>query len=1053
MIVRSSKFLLLFLAATLLGAALFAVVAIWQLSRGPVSLGFLTPYVEDSLNGGPNGVQVRLHDTVLTWAGLERTLDIRAVGLEILDSEGEVVAAVPEMSVQFSLRAMMRGLIAPTGLELFGPRLRVVRTPEGEVVVGMGAFSATGQSGGQAAGGGVELIGRLMQEPNLNTSAGYLRRVSIISGLIEFEDRQTGRNWTAQRAEIALERDQKGIRADGTIVLNTGGDSARFEVSGLLNRDTQSVELGISFDKLSPVVVASLDPRLGTLSRLNLPVSGTLAFSLAASLAVEDVSFDVTGGAGQIVMPEFYQAPLAVTQLALRGRATEALNSVVIDEASIDVGGPVATLSGEAVRRGDSIEFQLDSHIEAVPLDELATLWPPKVAVNARAWITKNIEDGVVNSVTVSMSAAANFDDIETIDLHKAVGEIDLHGATIHYLRPMTPVRDVTGLGRFDGVNLVFDIREGSVGELNVEAGRVAITGLTDPAPVETIRIEATIAGPTREALALLDEDPLNFISSFGIDPAQTGGTQTTNAVLEFPLLNALTVDEVDVAASARLENFSSPAVAFGSDITQGNFVLTANKKKLVAKGEGALASIPLKLTWTENFTDETALRTRYEVQTVLDDTARKTLGLEAEPILLGPVGVGLTFEIATDGAEQGAASLNLTDATMSLADFGWQKPAGQQGAATVEFTGRDGVLREISKFAITASELSVEGRAKLASDSDGLAVSELDLGRLVLGESDLSLRISFGDDEVPDIEIGGDNLDLRLPMKDAFAESGDKPPAMRVRIDPDNPVRAIRLGDETVLLNPTGRLAHDGENWTKIDLLGKLSNAGQINLQLRTVNGQREVSIESDDGGGVLSALDWVSTIEGGTMRLVGAFTNSGADETFAGQLSMEDFKLNEGSVTARILSLASFSGITDALAGTGITFRRAEVPFEVTDDEIKIGDAKARGADIGILASGRIDRTSDQIDLEGEIAPAYTLNSIFSNIPVIGPLLTGGGDAIFAATYTVDGPLDDPSVSVNPLSVLTPGILRRLVTGFGNGGGFEEGSTEQPAPTPTAE
>ncbi len=102
MIVRSSKFLLLFLAATLLGTAVFAAVAVWQLSRGPVSLGFLTPFVEDSLSGGPDGVQVRLHDTVLTWAGLERTLDVRAVGLEILASDGEVGASVPEWSVQFS---------------------------------------------------------------------------------------------------------------------------------------------------------------------------------------------------------------------------------------------------------------------------------------------------------------------------------------------------------------------------------------------------------------------------------------------------------------------------------------------------------------------------------------------------------------------------------------------------------------------------------------------------------------------------------------------------------------------------------------------------------------------------------------------------------------------------------------------------------------------------------------------------------------------------------------------------------------------------------------
>jgi len=1041
-IVRSSKFLLAFLAATLLGAAVFAVVAVWQLSRGPISLGFLTPYVEDSLSGGPDGVQVRLHDTVLTWAGLERTLDVRAVGLEILDSDGKVGASVPEMSVQFSVRALMRGLIAPTGLELFGPRLRVVRTPDGEVFVGIGGEAASDQSDS-----GMELIGGLLREPNPDTPTGYLRRVLIVSGLIEFEDRQTGRNWTAQRADIALERDENGIRADGTIVLDTGGDFARFEVSGLLNQVSQSIELGISFDKLSPVVVVALDPRLSPLDRFKLPVSGTLALSLTASLAVEDVNFDLTGGAGEIVVPEVYPAPLPVTQFALRGRATQALNSVVIDEAMVDVGGPVVTLSGELERRDDTIEFQLDTSVEALPIDELARLWPPKVAVNARKWIIKNIKDGVVNSAVLSMSAAANLDDIEAIDLRKAVGEIDLHGATIHYLRPMPPVRNVATVGRFDGVNFVFDIREGNVGGLNVETGRVAINDITGPAPVETARIEATISGPAREALALLDEDPLNFISPFGIDPAQTGGTQTTNAVLEFPLLGALSADEVDLAASARLENFSAPAVAFSADLTKGDLVLTVDKKKLVAKGEGALAGIPLKLTWTENFTDETALRTRYEVQAVLDDGARGKLGLAAEPYLRGPIGVGLTYDIAVDGGEQGAANLNLANATLSLADFGWQKPPGRIGAARVEFAGLNGVLSEISKFAITAPGLSVNGRATLDDGADGLAVSELDLARLVLGETDVSLRAAFLDDGVPDIVIGGNKLDLRLLIKDAFAEGDGGPPAMKVRIDTDNPVRSIRLGDETVLHNPTGRLAHDGENWTKIDLLGKLSSGGKINLRLQTVNGKREVLFVSDDGGGVLRALDWVNTVEGGALRVEGAFTNSGGEETIAGQLSLEDFKLTENSVTVRILSLASFSGISDAVAGTGITMRRAEVPFELTDDEIRIGDAKARGAGVGIIATGRIDRTSDEIDLKGEIAPAYLINSLLSNIPLVGEII---GDGIIAVTYAVDGPLDDPNVSVNPLAVFVPGIFRKAFTGFGNGEGVDEGSTEQATPTP---
>jgi hypothetical protein len=52
-----------------------------------------------------------------------------------------------------------------------------------------------------------------------------------------------------------------------------------------------------------------------------------------------------------------------------------------------------------------------------------------------------------------------------------------------------------------------------------------------------------------------------------------------------------------------------------------------------------------------------------------------------------------------------------------------------------------------------------------------------------------------------------------------------------------------------------------------------------------------------------------------------------------------------------------------------------------------------------------------------------------MLGSIPLVGKLFspeTGGG--LFAARYTVRGPLEDPTVFVNPLSALTPGFLREI-------------------------
>ena len=83
-----------------------------------------------------------------------------------------------------------------------------------------------------------------------------------------------------------------------------------------------------------------------------------------------------------------------------------------------------------------------------------------------------------------------------------------------------------------------------------------------------------------------------------------------------------------------------------------------------------------------------------------------------------------------------------------------------------------------------------------------------------------------------------------------------------------------------------------------------------------------------------------------------------------------------------------------------------------------------------------GNLFRNADVLDLEGTMIPAYALNSVFGHIPLLGEIFTGGekGGGVFAATYRMTGPIEEPMVSVNPLSALAPGILRNVFGIIGN-------------------
>ena len=104
MIARTTRTICELLAASLLGVMLLVGIAGWRLAQGPVPLDFLTPHLVRALNGQGSPFRVTIDGTNLAWAGWDRTLDIRVVGVRAVAEDGRVVANVPEMSVGLSVR-------------------------------------------------------------------------------------------------------------------------------------------------------------------------------------------------------------------------------------------------------------------------------------------------------------------------------------------------------------------------------------------------------------------------------------------------------------------------------------------------------------------------------------------------------------------------------------------------------------------------------------------------------------------------------------------------------------------------------------------------------------------------------------------------------------------------------------------------------------------------------------------------------------------------------------------------------------------------------------
>src|SRR5690606_9611374 len=117
-----------FLAGTLAALATLALVlvggAALLLSQGPVSLGFLTPYLLEALNQPGASLHVEGGEPVLNWDRERRRLQVEVRDLSLLNAEGRQLAKLPRTVVDLDGRALLTGAIEISSVEVVSPSLR-----------------------------------------------------------------------------------------------------------------------------------------------------------------------------------------------------------------------------------------------------------------------------------------------------------------------------------------------------------------------------------------------------------------------------------------------------------------------------------------------------------------------------------------------------------------------------------------------------------------------------------------------------------------------------------------------------------------------------------------------------------------------------------------------------------------------------------------------------------------------------------------------------------------------------------------------------------------
>ncbi len=1037
-------------AAFIAGIAILIGFAAWRLADGhPVHLGFLVPYFERSLDAPDHAFKVKLDDLIITWTGGNQLVSIRAVHVRAVSADGRELASVPQIGFRLSVRAMMRGLVAPTEIEVFDPRIHLRRNRDGRF-----QFLATVASASEGQPSSIlpEIFGDLMGPPNPNTSTGYLQRAHLVGGTLEFEDQRTGLIWHAPKIDIDLLRDHEGITGSLSGEVVELGEPALLDVKFAFNAASRFITAHGRYRGVDIASLGLIAPDLATLANSHLQFDGSLDASSDLDGHIGAMHFTVSSGPGEIDLPNRLDQPLSIAGLALAGQLDAGADTLALDTFTLDLGGPQIAASGKLTGlisqhtpKSGRMRFQGRLVVNDVPVPSLRHLWPISGGDldNPRDWIVSEIDEGILKE------AEANFDvefaggDFAAPDLLGFGGKLKASGLQLHYLRPLPPIRGINGTATFDASRFVADFGSGGTGNLALKRGHLVITGLDKVEQI--IDVEGDVEGPVRDALMLLDNPRLGFPKKVGIKAADSSGVTQTHLTFRFPAIKVLPFERVQLTATSKIENASLGAIFLGHDLTDGNFDLKLDNKGMGATGTAKLAGIPAGLRWDLHFDGaDYTTRIALAANTSADDLAR--LGFDYREVINGPLRTNLVFTEFMDRPSEVAIDFDLINAVAAIEFAKWTKPAGSPGQATIKMTLDGQRPVAISAFTFEAGAFTGNGHGRFSPEGK-LAQATFD--SLALGQTKLSAVTVDFVGERWDIRVGGGVFDAEPFVGKSRVGAEGAAPAPVPLPGEEKPTRPYTLVSDHldhVVLGPGRSIdgvrlkaAYDGLHWLSMEADGSLPGGKLLILRwLPAAGTTHQLSISTDDAGAALKLLDIVGNVVGGHLTITGTASDADPKRPIKGHAEISEYRLVKQSALVRLLTIATLTGLADALTGEGFQMYRFIGDFTKTGGRIDIPLARTYGPSLGLTATGFLDYDADKIDISGTVVPAYALNSLIGQIPIVGYLLTGGeGGGMFAVVYNATGKLSRPAIIVNPLSALAPGFLRGVFNMFPSGEG----------------
>lgn len=989
---------------------------------------------------------------------------------EIVSEDGRPILSLADLEARVAFRPLLRGQVLLGRLRLSGASVTVRRRADGTFDLSFGALPEARKAASPAEL--VRSVDALLQTPEL----AALTRVEVDALTLQYEDARADRAWTVDGARFELVREGDQLRGRGDLALLGGQAYATTLAMNFESRIGQvATRFGMNFEDMAARDIASQVGALAWLEALRAPIGGALRTSLdeagrlgplsgtlqigegvlqpndrtrpvpfrsarsyftydpgTETLSFDELSVDsqwVTGRAegkailkgieagrprelqGQFSLTglkgnpaEIYPQPVSVDGAQMTFRLGLAPFDLTLGEASLTKDGHVIVLDGRLFAEEGGWNFAVNGQVDDIGRDTVLDFWPETAKPKTRDWVAENIHALTLTNTQLAYRARPG----EEPQLYLGSEFVD---GEIRFLKYMPEVTGAAGRAELMGSRFVVTAARGTV--LAPQGGPVDVTGtslivedvrIKGPPAVVRLRAEGTITA----GLSLLDQEPLRVMTKAERPVTLADGRVTAAGDIHVRLKKGYPAKDVTYDIAADLRDVRSAKLIPGRVFAASALGVQVTPQDLVIKGRGRVGQVPFDGTWAMPIRDNPGGVSRAEGVAQVNQAFLDEFNISLPRGSVSGSGAARFAIDLAKGKEPGFhVTSKLKGIGLSIPQLGWSLPA--QTGGDLEVRGRLGKIPAVDRITLEAPGLSAMGAIRLnAQGLEKASFSQVKAGSWL--DAPITL-VGRGRGVAPAVELEGGRLDLRGMPKGSGAggdRGADVP--LRVRLD------RLQVTDTIALTGLRGNFATQGG--LRGDFAASVNGGAAIAGQVVPSGRRSAFSITSADAGAAISDAGLLSKASKGDLTLT--LKPVGAD-SYDGRLKIAGVWLTDAPAVANLLNAASIIGLLEQMSGGGILFNEVDAKFRLNPSQVVLRKGSAVGASIGISMDGIYDIASKSMDMQGVFSPVYAVNAI-------GSVLTRKGEGLIGFNFTMKGAAENPRVSVNPLSLFTPGMFREI-------------------------